>query len=1561
LRVCVRRGFMRKVVVLLTALAVVTSLVVGPTHESVLASSVPMRAPVSAEYLAAQAGNVLPAVAGRPLGFAPSPVDMSHLTSSQSSGQDALGAPAQYDLRTLPGRLSPVRDQGTCGCCWAFAAYGSLESVALPVEQWDFSEQNLKNLSGFDWGPCVGGNAQMAIAYMARWAGPVRETDDPYNPTVSTSPAGLTVSRYLSAALAIPDRKNALDNAALKSAVQQWGAVQTSMYWTVGSYKDGPHSYYYDGSGTSNHEVAIVGWDDSYSHLNFKTAPAGDGAFIVKNSWGTGWGDGGYFYVSYYDTVFGRDNWVFVLGTGTPMDTHNYGYDDLGWVANFGLGGPTAWGANVFTLNAGNGSEVIDRVGFYTTDTETSYTLRIYGTVAGAVFSNKLTEESGAFDEAGYHTVSLASPVTVAHGQKIAVAIGMTTSSPHFFYPLAYECAEATYSSAAVAAAGQSYYGSSGSSWSDLTSSDRTANLCIRAFTHDAVPSAPSAPVLSSPADHSTAGSLTPILAWCAAAGATSYTVEVNSDIAFFFPPQFTQSGVTGTSITTTSLPPGTDFYWRVNATNAVGTSAWSSTWSFTTPAALEIPVVPSLLSPPSGQVTSSLAPTLTWAVSARATSYTVELSRFDYFPTLVWSQSTTGTSVTTPTLAPSTLYFWHVRATNAAGSITSVQHNFTTPAAVTPLAPVLFSPADGTTLGSLTPTLTWAIAAGAASYTVQASLSSTFVSTPEFSQSGIEGTSTTTLTLAGGTIHYWRVNATNAAGTSSWSSTWSFTTLPAYTLTPSAGAGGTITPITPQTILQGGSTTFTITPSTGYHILDVLVDSDSAGAVATYTFTNVQTNHTINATFAPDAYTLTVTPPVNGTVTKSPDQATYAYGTSVTLTATPAAGYTFTVWTGNLSGTTNPATITMTSNKTVTATFTALPTYTLSTTASPSQGGTIGKSPNQSSYLSGTVVTLTAIPAAGYTFTVWTGNLSGTTNPATVTMTSNKAVTATFTALPTYTLSTTASPSAGGTIAKSPNQSSYPSGTVVTLTATPLAGYTFTGWSGGDLTGTTNPATITMSANKAVTATFTAIPTYTLSTTASPSAGGTIAKSPNQSSYLSGTVVTLTATPLAGYTFTGWSGDLTGSTNPATITMSANKAVTATFTPVSTYTLTVTPPINGTVTKNPDQVTYTYGASVTLTATPGSGYAFTGWSGDLTGSTNPATITMNANRTVAATFLALGPGSVYVVATLDGASWSGEVQFSLTDGTSVITGSSVPFHMDEVNPGSFTIDATGGPAGKVLRYAPNKTQHVTSGLGTTFILEYWSEATEPGDLAITAPLPGDVAGSSVSVEGLAYGCPPGSLLTVTARVLPLGVPVTVISNMQIDVTPMTWSGTLTAAALGLTAGGDVEIVARLTGFPSGTEARVLIHWTPAGARILALLPGWNLVGVSSPLPLVAVPGFMQCFGYQNGWSVLGTGDVLQPGLGYWLQVADAVDVVLPGLETSGPVSVTYEAGWQLLGNPYSVPVPVASITHWNVVTTCFLYGPAWGSVDLLTGNLEPGRGYWINLTAATTLTLTRP
>ena len=76
------------------------------------------------------------------------------------------------------------------------------------------------------------------------------------------------------------------------------------------------------------------------------------------------------------------------------------------------------------------------------------------------------------------------------------------------------------------------------------------------------------------------------------------------------------------------------------------------------------------------------------------------------------------------------------------------------------------------------------------------------------------------------------------------------FTALPTYTLTPTAGTGGTITPNTVQTVLQGGSTTFAMVPTAGYHIVDVSVDGVSQGIVSSYTFTNVTSNHAISARF---------------------------------------------------------------------------------------------------------------------------------------------------------------------------------------------------------------------------------------------------------------------------------------------------------------------------------------------------------------------------------------------------------------------------------------------------------------------------------------------------------------------------------------------------------------------------------------------------------------------------------------------------------------------------------------------------------------------------------------
>jgi polygalacturonase len=288
---------------------------------------------------------------------------------------------------------------------------------------------------------------------------------------------------------------------------------------------------------------------------------------------------------------------------------------------------------------------------------------------------------------------------------------------------------------------------------------------------------------------------------------------------------------------------------------------------------------------------------------------------------------------------------------------------------------------------------------------------------------------------------------------------------------------------------------------------------------------------------------------------------------------------------------------------------------YSVSTSVSPSGAGTVALSPSLATYPSGTSVQVTATPAAGYAFSNFSGDLTGTTNPATLVVTKADSITANFTAVPcTLTITVvgqgTVTPASG---------SSYPCGTQVQITATPANGYSFGQFSGG-LTGTTNPQTITLNANSSVTATFVQGTSCTLST--STVGSGTISISPTGTVFSCGTPITVTATPATYYSLTGFSGAITGTTNPQTFTLNSNSTVTATFSqtrfPINT---TIVGP--GTVTANPADPGsgYTSGTQVTLTATPNSGAYFVGFSGAQTSSTSPITVTVNSTTNITATF----------------------------------------------------------------------------------------------------------------------------------------------------------------------------------------------------------------------------------------------------------------------------------------------------------------------------------------------------
>ena len=193
-------------------------------------------------------------------GLVPEPFIMPKMAAGVTV--TATGAlPASYDLRTM-GKLSPVKNQGNCGSCWACAAYGSLESCLLPGGLWDLSEINFKNRHGFDLSCCGGGDRAMATAYLARWDGPMSESDDSYSVSTCTSPTSPTPRKHVQDVVFIPDRSGPLDNDALKAAVMQYGAIYTSFYYGGSYYNAAKYAYYCPNVTEGNHAVCIVGWDD---------------------------------------------------------------------------------------------------------------------------------------------------------------------------------------------------------------------------------------------------------------------------------------------------------------------------------------------------------------------------------------------------------------------------------------------------------------------------------------------------------------------------------------------------------------------------------------------------------------------------------------------------------------------------------------------------------------------------------------------------------------------------------------------------------------------------------------------------------------------------------------------------------------------------------------------------------------------------------------------------------------------------------------------------------------------------------------------------------------------------------------------------------------------------------------------------------------------------------------------------------------------------------------------------------------------------------------------------
>lgn len=352
---------------------------------------------------------------------------------------ESVTLPSSYDA-VSENLVTEVKNQGMWGTCWAFSTLSALETSMIKndyatADEIDYSERHLayfthtKNINTGDgktsndstYGYYGGGNAVTASRHLAGWQGAELEENYPYNATGNM--ADLTEAERFSSKVHLQEYL-VLEEDDVKSAILEYGSVICA-YYDATEFHTVNNAYYQNQytNADGNHAVTIVGWDDNYALSNFDgltQKPTKPGAWKIKNSWGSNWGDGGYFWLSYEDTSLGD----FVAVNAEPASNYHviHQYDGSDSATFYSVDKS----ANIFTAAD---AQNIEAVGFFTRtvdDSPIQYTADVYllnDNAENPEDGTKVATASGSTAYTGYHTEELSSPVAIESGKCFSVVL----------------------------------------------------------------------------------------------------------------------------------------------------------------------------------------------------------------------------------------------------------------------------------------------------------------------------------------------------------------------------------------------------------------------------------------------------------------------------------------------------------------------------------------------------------------------------------------------------------------------------------------------------------------------------------------------------------------------------------------------------------------------------------------------------------------------------------------------------------------------------------------------------------------------------------------------------------------------------------------------------------------------------------------------------------------------------------------------------------------------------------------------------------------------------------